>query len=738
MTTSKYAEKSTESDPSTSKTVVEEKEGEYGCVGLRPRPVQCMNNVKAYVFWLCVFNFWEGFIVNGVINVVLSALETRYSLSSTKSGLIASANDFGAFVFLLLVGYFGEKRHKPRLMAMGILVMSLGSLVFTLPHILGGSYKVKAIGEDNSTSSLCLIGEELSGCGQSSKNSDAHLYPLFLIGQILLGIGAAPLFTIGLTYIDENTETKMTSLYTGMTSCSAAVGVAIGYVVGGQTLDLFVDIGDGSTGSGLTPDSPQWVGAWWIGSAISCATLALVALPIVGYPRRLPGYNKLLKTRTSEAHNDGSEAVAGKPDFGKTVKDFPKACFLVLKNPTFLLTCLGGVGDALIVGGTASFGAKLLQVLFHVDLSTAGWIMGAITVPGSGGGMILGGYLVKRLKLKCRGILRLCALFVGLSLLFSPSWLAHCDDANIAGIQAPYEKQGDARGGLTASCNANCSCGTGTLEPLCTDSGLVYFSPCHAGCTGYNSSSKMYTDCLCFQHLGDGQFGNSSTEVTTRPGDCTSTCPWLYVFCALFFFIMLFTFATISPNITAVFRCVPYSQRSLAIGFELLFIRLLGTTPGPILFGYVIDSACDVWEDNCGSRGSCWVYRSSDMGLRILVWWITLKAMGMIFYILASVVYKPPAKEDKDDDTFATIGKDNLAYISGDLEPNPAHNGSSQPHGNTPQHQEAGQTSFSSVSVNGGGDSNKDALPGNTTTTASQNANPNLEKHVESAVMTHL
>ena len=34
---------------------------------------------------------------------------------------------------------------------------------------------------------------------------------------------------------------------------------------------------------------------------------------------------------------------------------------------------------------------------------------------------------------------------------------------------------------LMSGCNSDCECTTASYEPLCDD-GLVYFSPCHAGC----------------------------------------------------------------------------------------------------------------------------------------------------------------------------------------------------------------------------------------------------------------
>lgn len=102
--------------------------------------MQFFNTIQWNVFWQCVFNFFEGFIVNGVVNVIIPALEKRYNLSSKRSAIIASSNDFGAFIFFLFIGYIGERVHKPKLMAAGVLVMSLGSFLFLLPHFIGKKY----------------------------------------------------------------------------------------------------------------------------------------------------------------------------------------------------------------------------------------------------------------------------------------------------------------------------------------------------------------------------------------------------------------------------------------------------------------------------------------------------------------------------------------------------------------------------------------------------------------------
>lgn len=35
-----------------------------------------------------------------------------------------------------------------------------------------------------------------------------------------------------------------------------------------------------------------------------------------------------------------------------------------------------------------------------------------------------------------------------------------------------------------SSCNSDCGCSTAGYEPVCDHNQIVYFSPCHAGCSG--------------------------------------------------------------------------------------------------------------------------------------------------------------------------------------------------------------------------------------------------------------
>lgn len=71
-----------------------------------------------------------------------------------------------------------------------------------------------------------------------SKDQFANLKTLFFLGQILHGIGSAPLWTVGVTYLDDNLPSSTSPLYVGIFYAFAVIGPAIGFLGGGQLLQV--------------------------------------------------------------------------------------------------------------------------------------------------------------------------------------------------------------------------------------------------------------------------------------------------------------------------------------------------------------------------------------------------------------------------------------------------------------------------------------------------------------------
>ncbi|XP_006639753.2 solute carrier organic anion transporter family member 4A1 isoform X2 [Lepisosteus oculatus] len=626
-----------EDQPYGFKFVPTETEQLCGWGALTPRFIQAFNTPKWVLFFLCVASFLQGMIVNGFINTVITSIERRFDLRSYQSGLIASSYDIAACICLTFVSYFGGTGHKPKWLGWGVLVMALGSLVFSLPHFVTDSYKVTVLDHTG----LCSD-NQTTPCQESSSSLSSYRY-MFMLGQFLHGMGATPLYTLGVTYLDENVKSNYAPVYIGIFYTAAIVGPAAGYLLGGFFLNMYTEIHETME---LTPENPLWVGAWWIGFLVGGAASLLVSIPILGYPRQLPGSQRYVAMRVSEAHQlkDGSQETALDPQFGKTVKDMPRSVLLLLKNPTFIFLCFAGATEATLIAGMSTFGPKFLESQFSLSASEAATWFGYMVVPAGGGGTFLGGYIVKKLNLRCRGIIKFCMFCGVISLLAIFIFLIHCPNMPMAGVNAPYFDS-SASGGplnLTVGCNSECSCAKELYNPVCGADGTMYYSPCHAGCSGINQTlstagKKVYSGCRCIVwNLSSWEQG------VAEAGKCTSSCQYMPVFLVFLFIVILFTFLCSIPALTATLRCVPDSQRSFGLGIQWIVVRTLGGIPGPIAFGSVIDISCLLWQDQCGEQGSCYLYQNSAMSRYTLIAGIIYKALGTLFFFLAAVLYSPP------------------------------------------------------------------------------------------------
>ncbi|XP_003787904.2 solute carrier organic anion transporter family member 4A1 [Otolemur garnettii] len=606
-----------------------------GWLAFTPMCLQAFNTPKGFLFFLCAASFLQGMTVNGFINTVITSIERRFDLHSYQSGLIASAYDIAACLCLTFVSYFGGSGHKPRWLGWGVLVMGAGSLVFALPHFTTGHYEVR---EDAWVAS-CPANRSVA-CGDSTSGLSSYQL-VFMLGQFLHGIGATPLYTLGVTYLDENVKSSYSPVYIAIFYTAAILGPAAGYLIGGALLNIFTEVGQRTE---LTTESPLWVGAWWIGFLGTGAAALLIAIPILGYPRQLPGSQHYVVMRASETQQlkvDSCKAQSN-PDFGKTIRDLPLSIWLLMKNPTFILLCLAGATEATLIAGMSTFGPKFLESQFSLSASEAATLFGYLVVPAGGGGTFLGGFFVNKLKLRGPGVVRFCLLCALASLLGISVFSLHCPNVPMAGVTDGYDGSLLPEGhlNLTLPCNAACHCQPEQYSPVCGSDGLTYYSPCHAGCPAAAETNlggqKVYQDCSCPQNFSSG-FGHATA------GKCTSTCqrkPLLLVFV---FVVIFFTFLSSIPALTATLRCVCDRQRSFALGIQWIVVRTLGGIPGPIAFGWVIDKACLLWQDQCGRQGSCFVYRNAAMSRYMLVVGLLYKVLGFLFFATACFLYKPPA-----------------------------------------------------------------------------------------------
>lgn len=136
------------------------------------------------------------------------------------------------------------------------------------------------------------------------------------------------------------------------------------------------------------------------------------------------------------------------------------------------------------------------------------------------------------------------------------------------------------------------------------------------------------------------------------------------------------------------FRCVHDDQRSFALGIQWIKVRIFGTIPAPLIFGFLIDDSCILWQESCDDAGACLVYDNYSMS-RLVIDYRTFhigqwayyikyfcfayrymlslaligKACSVMFFFGAWWCYVPP-KQTKADEKCLQTAKDGTSSYS--------------------------------------------------------------------------
>ena len=132
-------------------------------------------------------------------------------------------------------------------------------------------------------------------------------YGLFVVGQIMIAIGAMPAYTMGLSFLDEIASPKTVHFYLGSFFIGAAIGPALGFLLSSVFLSQYVNPNESNPPD---PLDPSFVGRWWAGY-IMCGALAIAAsVPLLAFPRTLPGTAWIMEEKRDKQRGTGKCAKA--------------------------------------------------------------------------------------------------------------------------------------------------------------------------------------------------------------------------------------------------------------------------------------------------------------------------------------------------------------------------------------------------------------------------------------------
>ncbi|XP_031636084.1 solute carrier organic anion transporter family member 74D-like [Contarinia nasturtii] len=543
-------------------------------------------------------------------NITLTTIEKRFKIPSQTTGFIISGNEISQILLSLILTYFGGQKNTPKWMSWGIALSALSCFILASPHFIYGAGEEAlqytqeySSWNQNISSEIGLNSKNLKNkiCQKSAIFGDEcdeifSYVPLFLIflSQFVLGIGNTLYYSLGTTYIDDNTNQRNSPLMLSYASAMRIFGPAFGYGFSYIILKRFY------IALTLTPlisrDDQRWMGAWWVGWLL-IGVLMFIFSGVIGlFPKSLKKEKTVEKHEMDEEKCE-SEQKTEEIENGK-LKDFPKAIWRLLTNKLLMLNCFAITFYTISFSGPMTFMGRIMEVQFNKTSAGGSAFTGPINMFGLAAGILLSGYIIKKYQPSPK-YLFLWNFVIGLVTVFcilSYTQLG-CDNSQSLTVEQSM-----------VSCNANCVCEGISYTPLCDHStSTTYFSPCHAGCKTFDERLNAYNNCSCTE----GPSNVVQVEHHVSSGACIGDCNFdFYAYTLISLLSGFFLITGFMSTILVGLRSVEPRDKALGQGFSLFITSLFALIPAPIIFGRIIDSTCLIWNHKCGRQGNCLLYDS--------------------------------------------------------------------------------------------------------------------------------
>ncbi|KAH8369791.1 hypothetical protein KR093_000982, partial [Drosophila rubida] len=689
-------------------------------------------NQTAYVLLYgivgCIFSMTYAYF-NGTITTI----EKRFKIPSKNTGIISVGNDISQTLVSAVLAYYAGKGHRPRwigfgrsktaspltsptnVLLAGLLTIVVFCLMTTSPHFLYGpgedalalTEEFGGIPDENAT--LEAIAEQrsktlcrLQGDGAVCEVGEGNFAPqvLLFVAQFISGIGGSLYYTLGVSYMDDNTKKSKTPALLSLSYFLRMLGPAIGYALASFCLRLYIAP---QLHPVINNKDPRWLGAWWLGWIVMGGLLAFSGVFLSMFPKELPRavarrlveekrrrerlslkQKEVAKSEKLNAELEPQAACEPKASLGDMLVTFKR----LTTNRTYMCNTLSNI--FYLIGYTPFwiFTPKYIEVQYRQSAATSSMVTGTVALAFSAIGVLLSGFIISRYKPRARYMAawNVISAFLVVAGVVTYAFIG-CPDNETSVIVNIHNSDVNT----SATCNSACSCDYVRYSPVCGENSMTYISACHAGCKMEHANAdgkKVFYDCSCipgatgndssqlyFKRLTalditsdnssswDLDFSTSSSASSASyldmlangqatPGACPVNCWTQFVaFLSVMCFLKFIGASGRASNFLVSVRCVPEKDKTAAMGFGMMLCSMFAFIPGPIFFGWIFDRMCLVWGKTCTNKGNCWLYDPQSMRYTLnftAAVFITLGAIfdfGVWYYVKDLKIFDEEIKE---------------------------------------------------------------------------------------------
>ena len=606
---------------------------QMGYFGWRPQFLECFNKPVIFAIVFAMGSFFMP-MPFGNLTLILPTLESVFNLNSKETGFIFMSYGISGTFGALLMGNYCSAR-KSRWIGLGMMLMALATFMPCIAAFLAEYPQpgtLNEIDEPANNQSVCNVSRsDTQGSLSSSKDyavGNHKFYGIIILGSLLMGLGNIPAEIAGPTYIDEIFTQKNYGIAMSLLFLVLFLGYSAALFAGGIFLQLYVTL---NPPPGMTLESKEWVGAWWILFLFPAIVLFLLSIIVLLYPRQMPAAKNVLEDKVKKGITTVHEK---KEEIGRSLKeittDMLPAIKRAMKNKALMCLIFGDIFNNLQLG-EYFYVPKIYAMMFRLDSVEVGKVFGLSQMFGLAVGLAAGGMLMKIKEWQPRQLQLAISIISLVAIPFTLGFLLYCPTITTAGVDLSYSEllnvSQPGPPSLIEECNSRCGCTTAFYQPVC-DEGATYFSPCHAGCREVKVAGGReisYSRCTC------------TSSGSAAPGECGGQCPTM-----LWSSIIITTVGTsIGMSVLSAVsytynRVVSEADRTFAQGLRTCFTRAFGILPAPVLFGWIFDEFCDVWRvDENGMTGNCWLYDLDNLISTLVFVRVALRLPCVAFYLLA-------------------------------------------------------------------------------------------------------